>query len=376
MQDEDNTAADNTTPDSAAARPDDAAAVALSVARPLAEHVNDAVTGEGNTYLHELCRKNAQVDLIVEAVEVLGAIVDTPNNAGLPALAYAISDGNAETIACLRRLGASIVTGQFNAILYAVDANKPDALAVLLRTGRGAGVNVGGLLVNKDMTADTPLLTALALPRDEMIAPLIDAGAFIETRREKDGATALHLAAGRNNAAPALALLMAGADATLTNKEGQTPLHAAVEYGRVDVVQAMIDHGVDVDMPSRDGYTALHTAVIKKQLDSVKLLLAAGARVDAIMPDMNGETALMAAARRGYDEIAVELLVAGADALAQNKNAQTAADLVNQQSNRELYDFMKAEEGFRLRDQFEKAHRQLVDKQRFVGPQHPPRFGR
>lgn len=375
MQDEENKSADTTAPETAGDQTP-ASESTPAVPRPLPEHVNEALTGEGNTYLHELCRKKAELSLIVEAIEVLGAEPDMPNSAGLPALAYAISDADSETVACLRRLGASVVTGSFNAILYAVDANKPEALNVLLCTGRGAGVNAGGVLVNKDSSNDTPLLLALSSPRDEMIAPLIDAGAFIETRREKDGATALHLAAGRNTAAPAQVLLQAGADATLKNGEGQTPLHLAAADGRVEVLQAMLDHGVDVDTPNRDGYTALHTAVIKKQLDCVKVLLAAGAAVNAPMSDMYGETPLMAAARRGYDEIAVELLVAGADALAQNDSKQTAADLVNQQSSRELYDFMKAEEGFRLRDQFEKAHRQLVERERFVGPKAPPRFGR
>ncbi len=375
MQDEENKTADTATPDTASDQTP-ASDNAPSVPRPLPEHVNEALTGEGNTYLHELCRKKASPALIAEAIEVLGAEPDMPNSAGLPALAYAIAEADSETVECLRRLGASIVTGRFNAILYAVDANKPDALNVLLRTGRGAGVNEGGMLLNKEITTDTPLLAVLAAPRDEMIMPLIDAGALIEMRRQKDGATALHLAASRRSAVPATLLLQAGADPTLKNGEGQTPLHLAAADGRVEVLQAMIDHGVDVDTPDRDGHTALHTAVIKKQLESVQVLLAAGARVDVRMADMYDETPLMAAARRGYDEIALELLAAGADALAQNSSKQTAADLVNQQSSRELYDFMKAEESFRLRDQFEKAHRRLVDQQRFVGPKAPPRFGR
>lgn len=370
MQDEEGKPTENTTPAAA-----ENAAPAVNVPRPLPDHVNDAVTAEGNTYLHELCRHKAEIARIVEAVEKLGAVPDMPNNAGLPALAYAISECDGETVACLRRLGASIVSGDFNAVLYAVDANKPEALDVLLRGGRGAGVNAGGMLLNKEISADTPLLTALSAPRDEMIAPLLQAGALVELRRVKDGATALHLAAGRRSPVPAVALLQAGADATLLNDEGQSALHAAAADGRVEVLQAMLDHGVDADTLNRDGHTALHTAVIKKQIECVKVLLAAGAQVDAPMPDMFGETALMAAARRGYDEIAIELLVAGADALAQNKSAQTAADLVSQQNHGDLYTFMKDEENFRLRDQFEKAHRHLVEEKKFVGPK-APRFGR
>ncbi len=370
MQEEDNKPAETTAPDTA---PETAA---VTVPRPLPEQVNEPVTSEGNTYLHELCRQKAGKARIVEAVKTLGAVPDMPNAAGLPALAYAISDGDSETVACLRDLGASIVTGDFNAVLYAVDANKPEALGVLLRTGRGMGVNTGGLLVNKDISADTPLLAALSAPREDMIAALLDAGALVELRRTKDGATALHLAAGRNTSDHAVALLQAGADATCRNNEGQTPFHLAAADGRIAVLQAMIDHGVDIDARNASGHTPLHTAVIKKQIDCVKILLAAGATVDAPMPDMYDETALMAAARRGYDEIAIELLVAGADALAQNKSGQTAADLVSQQNHRELYDFMKSEESFRLRDHFEKAHRALIEEKKFVGPKAPPRFGR
>lgn len=373
MQDDESKVADTTPRDAA---PENAPQAEVRVPRPLPEHVNDALTGDGNTYLHELCRNKAALPLIVEAVEKLGAIPDMPNRAGLPALAYAISEADAETVACLHRLGASIVTGDFNAVLYAVDANKPAALHVLLRHGRGAGVNTGGLLTNKEITADTPLLAVLAAPRDDMIVPLLEAGALTHVRRAEDGATALHLAAGRHSASPALLLLQAGADATMKNGAGMTALHVAAADGRAAVVQALIDHGMDVDTPDNEGYTPLHIAVIKKQLECVKILLAAGAGVDVPMPALSDETALMAAARRGYDEIAIELLVAGADALAQNASAQTAADLVDKNNAREFHIFMRGEEDFRLHEQFEKAHSRLVNEQRIQGPKMPPRFGR
>lgn len=378
MQDDTDKTNDAATQDNAAdATPSTSdAPVAAAVARPLPEFVNEPMTAEGNTYLHELCRTKARPALIAEAIEVMGAIPDLPNKAGLPPMAYAISEGDAESVMCLYHFGASIVTGEFNAVLYAVSADKADALDVLLRHGRGQGVNVGGLLVNKENSPDTPLLAAISSPRDEMVAPLLQAGAFVNVRRKKDGASALHIAAGRINVDLVRALLSAGADTSLFDHDGMTPLHVAAAEGRTDALQALIDHGVDVDIAGQGGQTALHMAVVRKKLESVKILLAAGANPDCLMPGMDNETPLMAAARRGHDEIAVELLAGGANPLIENSRKQTAADIVNQESHRELYTFIKGEEDYRLREHFEKAHRRLVDARRVHGPDRPPRFGR
>lgn len=373
MQDEEGKTQIQATP--AAATPQTPVPAAAVVQRPLPEHINRPISAEGNTYLHELCRQKADLSLIVEAVEVFGAIVDMPNQAGLPPLAYAISEGDVETVDCLHRLGASVVTGNFNAVLYAVDANKPEALIHLLHMGRGAGVNLGGICVNKETSKDTPLLMALSLPRGEMIAPLLAAGALTCRRRVKDNATAVHLAADLNSAETLQLLLQAGADATLQDAKGQTPLHIAVASGRVVVLQALVDRSINIDVAMNDGLSPLHLSVIKKQMECMQILLAAGAKFDTPVAQMDDETPLMSAARHGHDEIAAELVAAGADPLAQNKQRKTAADMVNQENRRELYTFLKAEEDYRLCDQFEKAHRRLIEEQGFAKPKAPPRFG-
>lgn len=330
------------------------------------------VTADGDTYLHELCRKKAPPVLIAEAVTRLGAVVDQPNAQGLPPLAYAITDGDIATVLCLCRLGASMVTGDFNAVLYAISADRPEAAIVLLRHGRGQGVNAGGKLASGELTTDTPLLVGLASPHNSTLVPLLQAGALVDRRRDKDGATALHLAAGRMNPDFVTMLLQAGADAGLKDNGGMTPLHVAAAEGRVAALQALLDHGVSPDSPGASGQTALYVAVIRKQVECVRLLLAAGANPDAVARDVDDETPLMAAARRGYEEIAAELLAAGADPLALNAQKKTAADFVSRESRRELYDFIKGEEEFRLRVQFESAHRRLTDDQRAPRRPSPP----
>ncbi len=331
--------------------------------RPLPEHINAPLTAEGNTYLHELCRQKAPVELIVEAIRDLGAIPDLPNKHGLPALAMAVTEGYGEAVSALCAEGASVVTGKFNAVLYAVDSVRSEMLALVLKAGRCEGVNQGGLLVSKEETTETPLMLAVSRLQPLFAEMLLDAGALLDIRRERDGMTAIHLASGRKEPGILSLLVNAGGRVQIADNEGKTPLHEAASYGCVDSMKILIDAGADVDAVTVGGATPLHSAVLKKQAEAVKVLLAARAQVDVRLAETADETALMLAARRGYEEIVIELLVAGADALAENSEKQTAAALVNKQTHAELASFLDGEEVFRLQQHFERAYRGVVTRQ-------------
>jgi len=93
------------------------------------------------------------------------------------------------------------------------------------------------------------------------------------------------------------------------------------------MVTALIQAGADVNSPQRDyGHTALFWASFKGNKDLVKLLLAQpGIQLDAI--NIDGDTALMAAAEKGHGEIAEMLLKAGANASITDKRGETATSL-------------------------------------------------
>ena len=353
------------------AAPQDADKTALpALPRPLREHINEPLTAEGNTYLHELCRQKAAPALIIEAVRDLGAIPDLPNRHGLPALAMAIAEGDVDTALCLRALGASIVTGKFNAIVYAVDTYKTDVLHGLLRGARGEGVNQGGILKDNSVTTDTPLLLAIDNHRNDMAALLLAQGSLTGARREKDGLDAVLLAADRHDGTLMAMLMRNGGDIYVRDTQGQTPLHIAATKGRTAVVQTLIDAGIAVDLPAKNGATALLCAVNANKIECVKALIAAGADVNVRHPAQMNETALHLAARGAHDEVAVELLAAGADPLAENDSKMTASQLVPPQHG-DLRNVIKAEEEYSLRNHFEKAHRKIVDAQPKAAPKAP-----
>ena len=93
------------------------------------------------------------------------------------------------------------------------------------------------------------------------------------------------------------------------------------------MVTALIEAGADVNSPHADyRYTALFWASARGNKNSVKLLLAQpGIKLDVI--NIDGDTALMAAAEHGHAEIVELLLKAGANASIIDKRDETATSL-------------------------------------------------
>ncbi len=148
--------------------------------------------------------------------------------------------------------------------------------------------------------------------------------------RDAHGATPLHAAAAAGAGAAIGALLRHGADATLQDKRERTPRDVAVERAQLkaaaqlDAMADAIDDGDfeecgrladagnwPVDWCSASGETALVAAARRGAPDAVSRLLSCGAAVDAAAGC--GETPLAAAATAGHLDVCAALLAAGAD---------------------------------------------------------------
>lgn len=218
----------------------------------------------------------------------------------------------------------------------------------------------GADLEAKDSNGFTPLMIAANFNHFEATKMLLQHGANV-SYCSPPGNTALHMVAGLLNGDTDIvqALLDHGGNIEARTQYGWTPLHFAAAYGSASMVSFLLDRGANKEAVThhrRD--TAFLTAVNHNKLDSVRLLLSVGARIDAVnwrlstvlheaaatdrlaiisqiladphgkrvldWRDIDGNTALYQAARRGSTASAKRLLDEGADVNAANNAGATS----------------------------------------------------
>lgn len=202
---------------------------------------------------------------------------------------------------------------------------------------RGASVDA------PDGEGNTPLVTALAQRRHDIMRVLIEKGANVNCclphHQNPEGCTLLMFAAQRDDATAARMLIDAGAkvdgepvesksrrakkgsEASKPEPRAQLafgPLTQAITHGSVEVARLLIESGAKVNSVSKGGLTALMVAITKSNLEFVEMLLAAGADARAARPD--GMTVLHMAVLSTTEspdgpgkDITLALLRAGAD---------------------------------------------------------------
>jgi ankyrin repeat protein len=96
----------------------------------------------------------------------------------------------------------------------------------------------------------------------------------------KYGATALMLAASRDQDDVVRLLIKAGAKVNRRNRFGASPLLEASEKGHVDVVKLLVDAGAEINLPHNNGNTAIFAATVRRDRKMIKALLELGADPD------------------------------------------------------------------------------------------------
>ena len=128
-------------------------------------------------------------------------------------------------------------------------------------------------------------------------------------------------------------LIGGGVDLEVRDKNGATALIIAADAGHTEVVATLLAHGAKIDARDDRGATALISAVGRGRTDVTELLLAAGA--DPNIQDNDGTTALMEAVSSGYNDLIGSLMSYGADPALTDGEGRTAADIARQVSNDE-----------------------------------------
>lgn len=163
-----------------------------------------------------------------------------------------------------------------SSLLAAVSSR--DATQVRKLLDQGANVN------SEDCHAAqcyTPLYVAAGLNGDPVITQmLIAAGANLEARDATRGATVLITASLQGYTDVVRVLLDRGADinARAEKNNGDTALMVSSSKGHVDVVRLLIAHHAEVNAKNEKGHTALWFADVFKQNEVIPLLKSAGAR--------------------------------------------------------------------------------------------------
>ena len=207
-----------------------------------------------------------------------GAEVTLTDGEGRTPFMLAAAEGNLVLLERIHRAG--------------VDARRVDDEghnALTLAASNGKAMNVAWLLLSTDVEVNH------ALPAN--------------------GRTALHLAAAGGHADVIAMLLLDGADVDLADAEGFTPLQLAEAGGHAGAVTRlkMVEAERSREAPNPDDalFSDFLAAARSGNLAEVERLMAAGAPFRDT--DSEGYTALMHAVRGGHRDVALRLLLAGAD---------------------------------------------------------------
>jgi ankyrin repeat protein len=179
----------------------------------------------------------------------------------------------------------------------------------------------------------SPLLhTACCLGIIPWVAAILRKMSFMDRlrgrvdKKDENGLTALHWAAAQGHEAVVQRLIDHGADVNIKdNKDRQTALHSAALRGHKAVVQRLIDHGADVNIKDdKYGWTALHWAAAQGHEAVVQRLIDHRADIN-IKDNEDGRTALYLAAFQGHEAVVQRLIDYRADvSIKENKYRWTA----------------------------------------------------
>uniref|UniRef100_A0A8C3G2V5 Serine/threonine-protein kinase TNNI3K n=1 Tax=Cyclopterus lumpus TaxID=8103 RepID=A0A8C3G2V5_CYCLU len=143
------------------------------------------------------------------------------------------------------------------------------------------------------------------------------------SRLSRNGFTALHLAAYKDNAELLTALLHGGSDVQQVGYGALTALHVATLAGHHEAADILLQHGAYVNVQDAVFFTPLHIASYNSHEQVAKLLLKFGADVNA--SGEVGDQPLHLAAAKGFLSIIKLLMGEGSKA---NVNAQDNEDHV------------------------------------------------
>ncbi|XP_039277276.1 ankyrin repeat domain-containing protein 6 isoform X3 [Nilaparvata lugens] len=164
------------------------------------------------------------------------------------------------------------------------------------------------------------LREAAAEGNNREVVRLLSEGAKITP--DRNGRTALHLAAAGGFAEVTAALLLAKADPNAVDSVGCSPLQVAAAEGHLEIAKQLIKYGADVNKQDTvHGNTALHEASWKGFSQMVATLCKVKANMN--IKNYGGFAALHLCCQNGHNQSCRELLIYGCNPDLQNNYGDT-----------------------------------------------------
>ncbi|XP_033101064.1 rabankyrin-5-like isoform X2 [Anneissia japonica] len=291
-------------------------------------------TKAGETPLQLAIRRHLPV--VVDALCVRGANMNTPDDDGNPPLWMALETGQEDVASTLVRHGCDTTSwgkgpeGCQQTLLHrAIDENNEAVACFLIRSQcdvnspRRPGPNGEGADVCAD--GQGPLHQACQWGLEEVVQCLVEFQVDVNAK-DADGQTPLHIAIS-NQHPIIIGLLMSHPllDLTLRDKSGLTPFAAAMTHKNNKAAQAILDREPRAaEQVDNKGRNFLHVAVQQSDIESVLFLISIRANVNSRVQDHSAYSPLQLAVLAGSEIIVRNLLLAGAQVNDLNSNKQTS----------------------------------------------------
>ena len=285
---------------------------------------------------------------------------------GMTSLHYAVYYGNETVADYVLKNGADLnVKDQRNLtpVWFSVSGGRPAMLKKLIALGadlkvqnqagdnllfravNGGNLEVISLLLDNGFTVDmknswgaTPTVYAARTGNVDVIKFLASRGS--DLKAVNGNFSLLHDAVFSDRVEAIEYLLDQGLGVDALHGEGSTPLLLALDVGNIPAALTLVGRGADINSADKNGITVLRYAVMKGATEMVAQAIAKKTDFAAAEP-RTGKTVLHEAALRGYASIVGDLLKAGADKNAKDKEGHTALSYALKYGNLAAADALK-----------------------------------
>ena len=290
---------------------------------------------KGFTAVH-IAAKQGNLD-VLKLLKESGANIHVEDNEGsYSVLLAAIGTGDCNTVRWLIEQGVDVNhcdKNGFTAVHIAAMQGNLDVVKLLKESGANIHVedNEGSYSV---------MLAAIGTGDCNTVRWLIEQGVDVN-HCDKNGFTAVHIAAKQGNLDVLKLLKESGANIHVQNEmDRNSIMSAAIGTGDCNTVRWLIEQGVDVNHCSKKGVTAVHIAAQQGNLDVLKLLKESGANIHA-QTEMGSNSIMSASVGTGDCNTVRWLIEQGVDVNHCDKNGFTAVHIAAKQGNLDVLKLLK-----------------------------------